>query len=159
MPRWCSLKLLDGDVRWGRKSISDYDPRQLNSQLWNDFSLDLLVGGSPHISEARFLVHELIYCVYATKNISFCRIPVPYHMIAISLASFAVPLSLGVLFKYKRPQKADRLAFLLSRPFFLLCLLVIPVLAMSQSTFVFYLLTWRHALSGFLVGEIINIDK
>ena len=74
-------------------------------------------------------------------------------MIAISLASFAIPLSLGVLFKYKRPEKADRLAFVLSRPFFLLCLLLIPALAMSQSTFVFYLLTWRHALSGFLVGE------
>ena len=75
-------------------------------------------------------------------------------MIAISLASFAIPLSLGVLFKYKKPQLADRIAFMLSRPFFLLCLVLIPTIAMSQSLFVFYLLTWRHALSGFLVGML-----
>ena len=127
--------------------------------------MDLPFGGSSSFGQVKKTKYDYVVLVFwlnKTKiEIHMChifRIPVPYHMIAISLASFAIPLSLGVLFKYKKAQLADRIAFMLSRPFFLLCLVLIPTIAMSQSLFVFYLLTWRHAFSGFLVGMLKRRD-
>ena len=81
-------------------------------------------------------------------------IDIPYHMIAISLFTFAIPLGIGVLFKYKWPLKADRIHQLTAKPFFMLCLIVIPVVGISNSIFMFYLTTWRHVVAGFLVGNL-----
>jgi hypothetical protein len=47
---------------------------------------------------------------YADKSIS-----IPYHMIAISLVSFVIPMGIGVYVKHKKPEMADRIQSLLSR--------------------------------------------
>ena len=73
-------------------------------------------------------------------------------MIASSLLAFAVPLYLGVLFKYKWPSMGARIHQLIAKPFFILCLIFLAFLGICNSTFMFYLLTWRHVLVGFLLG-------
>ena len=60
-----------------------------------------------------FLFQTQVYVFgrnYADKSIS-----IPYHMIAISLVSFVIPMAIGVFVKYKKPQLADRIQSLLSR--------------------------------------------
>ena len=47
---------------------------------------------------------------YADKSID-----IPYHMIAISLISFVIPMAIGVLVKHKKPEMADRIQSLVSR--------------------------------------------
>ena len=51
---------------------------------------------------------------YADKNID-----IPYHMIAISLISFVIPMAIGVFVKHKKPELADRIQSLVSRFTFL----------------------------------------
>eukprot|EP00092_Neocalanus_flemingeri_P008615 GFUD01009284.1.p1 GENE.GFUD01009284.1~~GFUD01009284.1.p1 ORF type:complete len:470 (+),score=105.83 GFUD01009284.1:48-1412(+) len=79
-------------------------------------------------------------------------IPIPYPHIAISLASFTIPLLAGVAFKYKWPKKALTLSKKISRPFFLLCLITLPIIAVVTNIHFFYLCTWRHIVSGACLG-------
>ena len=105
-------------------------------------------------SVASFGMTSLWAYVLGNPLLSHGVIKVPYHMIAISLASFAIPIGLGVLWKYKWPKRAERVGQLAARPFFLLCLIILPTIAAANSKFMFYLLTWRHVLSGFLLGVL-----
>ena len=82
------------------------------------------------------------------------NIEIPYHMIAISLISFVIPLGIGVLVRYLRPQKAKRIHDIAAKPFFIACLIVLPVVGIWNSQFMFWLLTWRHVLTGFLIGNL-----
>ena len=82
------------------------------------------------------------------------NIDIQYHMIAISLLSFTIPIALGVLFKYKWASKAEQTHRLIAKPFYMVCLIVFPVVGMYNSTFLFYLMSWRHVLVGFLVGNL-----
>ena len=81
-------------------------------------------------------------------------IDIPYHMIATSLLSFVIPLGLGVLFKWKWPGKAARIHQLTAKPFFIACLIVLPVVGIWNAQFMFWLMTWRHVLAGLLVGNL-----
>ena len=81
-------------------------------------------------------------------------IDIPYHMIATSLLSFAIPLGLGVLFKYKWTEKAAKLHQWTAKPFFIACLIVLPIVGIWNAQFMFWLMTWRHVLAGFLVGNL-----
>ena len=86
---------------------------------------------------------------YADKDINL-----PYHMIAVSLFTFIIPLGLGCLFKHKKGEKAVRVKNLIAKPFFAVCLVIFPVVGTLSNLFYFYLVTWRHLLSGFLLGTI-----
>ena len=81
-------------------------------------------------------------------------IEIPYHMIATSLLAFAIPIGLGVLFTYKWPEKGARIHQLTARPFFITCLIVLPVVGIWNAQFMFWLMTWRHVLTGLLVGNL-----
>ena len=61
-------------------------------------------------------------------------VKIPYHTIAISLASITIPLGLGILFKCKRPQAAQRMARLISKPLFIICQIAIPCLILTQAS-------------------------
>ena len=52
------------------------------------------------------------------------------------------------------PEKVLNRKKLNIRPFFLLCLVVLPAVGISNSLYFFYLVTWRHLLSGFLLGTL-----
>ncbi len=62
---------------------------------------------------------------YADKNID-----IPYHMIAISLISFVIPMAIGVFVKHKKPELADRIQSLVSR--FTLCFSTIHILHLTE---------------------------
>ena len=95
-------------------------------------------------------------------------IPIPYRQIAISLASFTVPLIAGVAFKvwksfvlellfihipqYKWSKQAAILRQTIARPFFFIVLITLPIIAISNNIHFFYLCTWRHAVSGACLG-------
>lgn len=78
-------------------------------------------------------------------------IPIPYLQIAMSLASFTIPLILGVAVKYKWPKKAES-AKKISRPFFLCVLVILPSYASWTNVHFFYLCSWRHLFSGACLG-------
>ena len=98
------------------------------------------------------------------KNIS-----IPYTGIASSLASFTLPLFLGMLFKvghtsflsrrlpfipfqYKWEKQATLLLDYISRPFFFLVLLTFPIISVWNFSYFFYLCSWQHFLAGTALG-------
>ena len=81
-------------------------------------------------------------------------INIPYDMITITLLAFAIPLGLGVVFKHKWPSMAERIHQLIAKPFFMVCLIFLAIFGIWNSTFMFYLLSWRHVLVGFLIGNL-----
>ena len=72
-------------------------------------------------------------------------------MIALSLALYIVPLCTGCLLKYKMSKLAARIQRF-AKPFFLVCLVIVPVCALITNRYYFTVVTWRHLLSGLLVG-------
>ena len=75
-------------------------------------------------------------------------------MIALSLAAFIAPLCAGCLFKYKRRDRATRIMDRFAKPYFLVCLVIVPSCALVTNTYYFSVVTWRHLLSGLLVGGL-----
>jgi sodium/bile acid cotransporter 3/5 len=82
------------------------------------------------------------------------HLKIPYHMIAFSLAAFIVPLVAGTWFKYRYREFATRMLNKFARPYFMLCLVVVPSVGLLTNTYYFYLVTWRHLLAGLLVGAL-----
>ena len=80
-------------------------------------------------------------------------VPIPYLQLTVSLALFAVPLLLGVVINHKLPKLAGRLRKL-SRPFFLLLLIIFPVVGSLQNLHFFYLCQWQHFLAGIGLGKV-----
>jgi len=79
---------------------------------------------------------------------------IPYERIAISLVSFSVPLLIGVAVKYKWPKKASQFKAKVSKPFFLTVLILAPITAMIDNRHFFYLVSWRHIVSGMSLGVL-----
>ena len=82
------------------------------------------------------------------------HIQIPYHMIALSLACFIVPLCAGCLFKHKQRERATRIMNRFAKPYFLVCLVIVPGCALVTNMYYFTVVTWRHLLSGLLVGGL-----
>ena len=78
-------------------------------------------------------------------------VPIPYVQLVISLASFTIPILIGIGIKYKWPKFAGKIQRI-SRPFFFVCLIVFPVVGSLQNLHFFYLCTWRTIVSGALLG-------
>lgn len=79
-------------------------------------------------------------------------IPIPYLRLVISLVSFTVPILIGVACKHWFPKVGKVLREKISRPFFVLCLLILPAVGTWNNIHFFYLATWRHLVSGTLLG-------
>ena len=79
-------------------------------------------------------------------------VPIPYLQLTVSLAMFVAPLLLGVLINYKLSKLAARLRKL-SRPFFLLLLIIFPVVGSLQNLHFFYLCRWQHFVAGIALGR------
>ena len=79
-------------------------------------------------------------------------IQIPYGNLALALLAFALPLCLGAIFKYKWTEFGHRIYSLVAKPFFLLCLILLALLGIYNSISLFYLLHWRHILSGLMMG-------
>lgn len=80
-------------------------------------------------------------------------VPIPYLQLTGSLAMFVIPLLLGVLINHKLSKLAERLRKL-SRPFFLLLLIVFPVVGSLQNIHFFYLCRWQHFAAGIGLGTV-----
>ena len=91
--------------------------------------------------------------MYKSLPASF-NFQIPYHMIALSLAGFVAPLCAGCLFKHKRRDLATRIMAKYAKPYFLVCLVIVPGCALITNTYYFSVVTWRHLLAGLLVGTL-----
>ena len=81
-------------------------------------------------------------------------VQIPYHMIAITLLVLVIPLGLGILFSHKWPAKAARIHQLIAKKFFIAYLVGLFVVAIYSFQYTFWLITWRHVLTGFLMGTL-----
>ena len=81
-------------------------------------------------------------------------IHIPYNNLILTLLGLAIPLSFGVLFRQKWPDLGQRLHTLIAKPIFLLALIILFVLGLLNSLFIFHLLEWRHILAGFSLGSL-----
>ena len=88
------------------------------------------------------------------ESISSCLFQIPYDMIALSLVAYTAPLCLGCLFKFKWRDQAMWIMDRFAKPYFLLCLVIVPSCALITNTYYFSVVTWRHLLSGILVGGL-----
>ena len=95
---------------------------------------------------------KLCACCAADKNPASCNFQIPYRNIALSLAAFVAPLCAGCLFKYKYSEQANRIMSRFAKPYFLVLLVVAPSCVLITNTYYFTLVTWRHLVSGLLVG-------
>ena len=98
-------------------------------------------------------------------------VTIPYLQLTLSLASFTVPLLIGVGVKFKWPKAAEKIRRI-SKPFFLILLIIFPVVGLVsnaiykiqltvcfkhspcqwQNKHFFYLCTWRQLVAGSLLG-------
>ena len=98
-------------------------------------------------------------------------VTIPYLQLTLSLASFTVPLLIGVGIKFKWPKAAEKIRRI-SKPFFLILLIIFPVVGLVsnansnlhhsvcfkhfpcqwQNKHFFYLCTWRQLVAGSLLG-------
>lgn len=78
-------------------------------------------------------------------------VEIPYLQLITSLASFVIPLIIGVLIKYKFPKAAEKIGKL-SRPFFLILLIVFPCVGLKENVHFWYLATWRTVVAGASLG-------
>merc|ERR1711860_360393 len=79
-------------------------------------------------------------------------ISIPYVRLIVSLVSFTVPILIGVAVKHWFPKTGKVLREKISRPFFFICLLILPAIGTWNNLHFFYLATWRHLVSGCLLG-------
>jgi len=79
-------------------------------------------------------------------------IAIPYLRLIVSLVSFTVPILIGVAVKHWFPKTGKVLREKISRPFFFICLLILPAIGTWNNLHFFYLATWRHLVSGCLLG-------
>ena len=80
---------------------------------------------------------------------------IPYHMIALTLACFIIPLCAGCLFKHKQRDRATRIMNWFAKPYYIVCLVIVLGSALVTSyDYYFTMVTWRHLLSGLLIGGL-----
>ena len=60
-------------------------------------------------------------------------VSIPYLQLTLSLASFTVPLLIGVGVKFKWPKAAEKIRRI-SKPFFLILLIIFPVVGLVSDT-------------------------
>ena len=145
--------------------ISDYEklalvllgscPGGANSNFWTaifDGDVNLSVTMTLISTIASFGMTTLWAYLLGNPLLTEGTIKIPYHLMAISLALCSIPLALGLLIKYKSSEKAERIAYIMGKPFFFVCLLILPIFAMANNKHMFYLLGSWHLLAGFLLG-------
>ena len=81
-------------------------------------------------------------------------IHIPYRELMLSLLGFAIPLLLGAIFRYKWESLGTRIHTFAAKPVFLVSLILLCILGLLNSLYMFYLLNWRHILTGFLMGTL-----
>jgi len=79
-------------------------------------------------------------------------LPIPYIQLTIALFSFAIPIILGMIARKYKPELCEKIRTKIGRPLWLTCVLVLVVGGVIMNLFFFYLVTWRHLLSGALLG-------
>merc|ERR1719410_1171805 len=79
-------------------------------------------------------------------------LPIPYIQLAIALVSFALPVLIGIVARKFKPELCEKIKSKIGRPLWLTCVLLIVVVGIVMNVFFFYLVTWRHLLSGALLG-------
>ena len=76
-------------------------------------------------------------------------------MIALSLAGLIVPLCIGCLFKHKQRNRATWIMNRFSKPYLIVFLVIMLGSALiTNYNYYFTMVTWRHLLSGLLVGGL-----
>jgi len=119
----------------------------------------VMFDGDVNLSVTMTFISSVFSFVFTTMWIYFLGTPlvsktiaIPYLRLVISLVSFTFPIIIGVVFKHYFPKIGKLLKEKVSRPFFFLCLLIIPTIGTWNNIHFFYLATWRHLVSGCLLG-------
>ncbi|GAB6020851.1 hypothetical protein CHUAL_003503 [Chamberlinius hualienensis] len=79
------------------------------------------------------------------------EIVIPLLNLFLSLISFTVPVILGVVVRIFKPKWAE-LGRKLIRPITVICIIVLNVLAIFNSLFIFRLMTWQTVVAGLCVA-------
>ena len=145
-------------------------PGGVGSNFWTamlDGDINLSVTMTFFSSVAAFAMTSFWIWMLGSPLVSE-DLPIPYIQLTIALFSFAIPIILGMvarkvcwlfhiypfipgLFQYK-PELAEKIRTKIGRPLWLTCVLVLVVGGVIMNLFFFYLVTWRHLLSGALLG-------
>ena len=148
-------------------------PGGVGSNFWTamlDGDINLSITMTFFSSISAFAMTSLWVWLLGTSLVSK-DLPIPYTELATALVSFAVPVLLGMIakkvsVKYKfiprtyhlllssqfKPELCDKVKGKIGRPLWLLCVLGIVIGAVIMNIFFFYLVSWRHLLSGALLG-------
>ena len=78
-------------------------------------------------------------------------IQLPYLALFISLVSLVVPVFIGLLITYKKPDFSAKLVKL-SRPFFMVMMLVVSTLGIYTNRFFFSVVSWYHLVAPACLG-------
>ena len=91
------------------------------------------------------------------------QLSLPYLQLFISLISLVVPIFIGMFITYKRPNWSLKLVKL-SRPFFMLMMLVVSTLGIYINRFFFTVVSWYDlvapaclGLSGYIIGIVVSL--
>jgi len=128
-------------------------PGGANSNFWT-----AMFNGDVNLSVTMTFISSIASFAFTTMWIYLLGSPmvgktveIPYVQLTVSLASFVLPLLIGVAVKYKFPKVAEKIGKL-SRPFFLTCLIIFPCVGLANNYHFFYLCTWRTVVSGAALG-------
>ena len=98
------------------------------------------------------------FVLESQKNLSL-----PYIQLLISLVSLIVPIFIGMFITYKRPDWSKKLVKL-SRPFFILMMVVVSTLGIYINRFFFTVVSWYDlvapaclGLSGYTIGILVSV--
>ena len=87
-----------------------------------------------------------------TKDPTAELVKIPYLDIAVSLIFLTIPLSFGILFKYKWSSVASNLSKWTSKPCFMIILIIVFVGVVWSTHSIIHLFTWRHITCGALLA-------
>lgn len=78
-------------------------------------------------------------------------IDLPYLQLFLSLVSLVVPVFIGLLITYKRPDLSAKLVKL-SRPFFMVMMLIVTTMGTYANLFFFSVVSWYHLVAPACLG-------
>ncbi|KAK7067112.1 hypothetical protein SK128_011282 [Halocaridina rubra] len=79
------------------------------------------------------------------------NLQIPYSNLAVSLIGLTIPVSIGMIVKYKKPDWGVKVQRII-KPFTLIVILFFMILGTYNSYKVFLLLTWPMVIAGFFVA-------
>ena len=147
LPRGGGLQLLDSHAGGWHQPLSHHDILLQCGSFCHDLILDLDAWLTPGLWGPAHPLHPADH-----SSLQFCH---SHHSRNGSKKSkmflYKSPVISPWLFQYK-PELCEKIRTKIGRPLWLTCVLVLVVGGVIMNLFFFFLVTWRHLLSGALLG-------